>query len=371
MVRLFDLLAEQAPLQGALYEAARRVIDSGQYILGPEVSALEAELAQALGVTPEQVVAVSSGTDALILSLRALGVGPGDDVIVPAFSFIATASAVLWVGARPVFADIDARTMTISVEDVAARMTHKTKAVIAAHLFGYPADMTGLMALCQAHGWALVEDVAQALGARWQDAPLGTLGDAGALSFFPTKHLGALGDAGALIIKDPQRAALARRLRNHGDEGQYTHTDLGMNARMSALQAALLRVKLTRLPAVNEQRRALADRYEVALKGLEGLTLPAADPPNGLSMPYPYVVRVAQRAELQKHLARLGVESKVYYPHTLPSQPIFLQHLPLKPDPWPQAQAASEQALAIPLSQGPDGRACGQVITAMRDFLSA
>ncbi len=375
MVRLFDPLAEHAEIQAALHDAARRVIDSGQYTFGAEVEAFEADLAQYLGLEAQSVVALGSGTDALLLALRAAGVGPGDEVIVPAFSFIATASVVLWVGARPVFADIDPQTLSVCAEDAASLVTPKTRALIVAHLFGHPADLTHLQTLCESHKIALIEDAAQALGAKWRGQPVGTVGDMGALSFFPTKHLGALGDAGALLVRDPERAAQVRRLRNHGDAGHYNHTTLGLNGRMSAIQAAMLRTKLAFLSQANDRRRAIAARYNAAFASLSAslssdLDLPGDDPPEGgLSVPQPYVVRSSQRDGLARHLLRLGIETKVYYPRPLPVQPVFAGCVG-DGHSWPHAFAACDRVLALPMYSALDPRACAQVITAVRDFFT-
>lgn len=380
MVRLFDPQAEHAEIQAALHDAARRVIDSGQYTSGEEVEAFEAELARYLGVAAHSVVALGSGTDALLLALRAAGVGPGDEVIVPAFSFIATASAVLWVGARPVFADIDPQTLSVCAQDAARRITPRTRALVVAHLFGHPADLTALQSLCEQQHIALVEDAAQALGVRWQGRPVGTVGEMGALSFFPTKHLGALGDAGALVVRDSEQAALVRRLRNHGDAGHYTHTSLGLNGRMSAIQAAMLRTKLAYLPQANERRRAIAARYNAAFASLSvDLELPSEDPlEGGLSVPQPYVVRTSQRDALARHLLRLGIETKVYYPRPLPVQPVFASGEgdtvnavnEVNAVMWPHAFAACDRVLALPMYSALDPRACAQVITAVRDFFT-
>jgi dTDP-4-amino-4,6-dideoxygalactose transaminase len=339
----FDLTRQYATLEPEVEAALRRVLRRGRFILGSEGEALEAECATALGV--EHAVAVGSGSDALRLVLLALGIGPGDEVVTPAFSFVASATAVLQVGARPVFADVDPLTLTLGPDQAAAALGPRTRAIIAVHLYGLPAAMGALGALAEARGLALVEDAAQAFGATWQGRVVGGLGTAGAFSFYPTKPLGAYGDAGLVVTRDGDLAARLRRGRNHGQIQKYDHVELGWNSRLDELQAAILRVKLRYAAEWTETRRRIAARYTAALAGCP-VVLPA-ETPDVRHVFHQYTLRTPRRDALAKHLAAAGIGTACHYPQPIPSQPLFRQ-LDSQPAAFPVAERAAQEVLSLP-----------------------
>ena len=298
-----------------LQAAAKRVLESGWYVLGPELEAFEAELAAYHDVP--HAVGVASGTDAIELALRALGIGPGDEVITVAYTAVATVCAIERAGALPVLVDVDETTFTMDPRAAAAAVGPRTRAIVPVHLYGHPADVDSLGALATRHGLALVEDCAQAHGARWRGRRVGTFGELGAFSFYPTKNLGACGDAGAVITADPQLATRLRELRNYGQRERHLHVGPGHNSRLDELQAALLRVKLSRLDALNGERRRLAAEYS---RRLATVRTPAAHP-EAEHVYHLYVVRHARRDGLRQHLARAGVETAVHYPRAVHQQP--------------------------------------------------
>jgi dTDP-4-amino-4,6-dideoxygalactose transaminase len=307
-----DLVAQNAPLAGELAAAAARVVAHGQMILGPEVAELEAALAARLGV-PE-VVAVSNGTDALVLALRLHGIGPGDEVITVAHSFLATANAIALVGARPVFADVDDTTMCMDPAAAARAVTSRTRAIIPVHLNGYPCDPAPIAQLAGAHGLAVVEDAAQALGSRRDGRAAGTASGLGAFSLHPLKVLGALGDAGFLTAGDAATAARLRQARNHGLVDRDRAESVGPNARLDTIQAAFLLVKLARLDGWLAARRAHAAAYRAALAGV--VRLPPELPPgdgNALNE-QAFVIRHPERDRLREALAARGIDAKIHYP---------------------------------------------------------
>src|SRR5688572_8836641 len=266
MIPFLDLRRQHAALKPELMGALERVVDGSQFILGGEGRALEAEVAAVCGVS--HAVGVGSGTDALRLALTALGIGSGDEVITPAFSFVASATTIMMAGATPVFADIDPDTCNVDVRAVERAITPRTRAIMPVHLYGAPAPVDELAALARARGIAIVEDAAQAIGATLQGRPIGSWGDAACLSFYPTKNLGACGDAGMVVTGRADVAERLRRLRHHGDGGRYRHVELGYCSRLDEMQAALLRVKLRRLDGWTEARRRIAARYREGLAGL-------------------------------------------------------------------------------------------------------
>ena len=334
-VPLRDVAAETAELRPALDQAWSRVLDSGQFIGGPELEAFERELAAAAGCA--HVVGVSSGTDALLVALMALGVAPGDEVITTPFTFFATAGAIARLGARPVFADIDPTTFNLDPEKAAAAVTPRTRAILPVHLFGLPAAVAELAAL----NLPVLEDAAQSLGA----APV--LGDAAAVSFFPTKNLGALGDAGAVLTDDPDLADRLALLRNHGARPKYHHVALGGNFRLDAIQAACLRAKLPHLAAWTATRRAAAARYR-DLFTAAGLSHTVALPPHGPGHVYHhFVLRTPHRDALRAHLTAAGIATEIYYPTPLHLQPCFAD-LGQGPGSLPHAEQAAAEVLAIP-----------------------
>ncbi len=349
-IPLLDLQPGLRALRSEIDAALRRVLDSGTFIGGPEVSAFERELAEYLGVA--ECVSLNSGTDALVLGLRALGVGPGHEVIVPAFGFFASAEAVSAVGARPVFADIDPRTFNIDPASAARRVTCHTRAIIPVHLFGQAAPLGPLLELAEQHGLMLLEDVAQALGGSYAGRKLGSFGHAAALSFFPSKNLGALGDGGVLATSSAEVADLCRQLRQHGSRkrgaDQHVHERIGHNSRLDALQAAVLRVRLPRLDDALAGRREAAARYDELLAGLPALHVPWREPRATHSF-HQYTIQLpaASRGRVQEQLAERGIETRVYYPAPLHRAPVYRQaHAELH---LPHAEAACGTVLSLPI----------------------
>jgi dTDP-4-amino-4,6-dideoxygalactose transaminase len=350
-VPLLDLQAQYRPLRGDILAAIERVCDSQRFIMGPEITALEDEMARLLGV--RHAIAVSSGTDALLLALMALGVKAGDEVITPVYSFFATAGAVARLGARPVFVDIDEATFNIDTAQAIAAITPRTKAIIPVHLFGLSADMDPLIeAASRANipGIPIVEDAAQAIGSTYKSRPVGSLGAFGCFSFFPSKNLGAFGDAGLLTATDDGLAKRARLLRTHGMEPRYYHHLVGANFRMDALQAAILRVKAPHLDEWTEGRRANAARYRTLFRHaglLDGVTLPP-DPADRRHIYNQFVIRAANRDGLKAHLDERGIGTEIYYPVPFHLQPCFADLGHRRGD-FPKAERAAGESLALPI----------------------
>lgn len=347
---------EYAELRQEIEAALLEVGASGSYILGPTVERFEAAVADYLGVA--HAVGVGSGTDALLLALEALGVGPGDEVITSPFTFFATAGAVVHAGATPVFADILPDTFDLDPDAAEAAVTPRTVALLPVHLFGQMADMPRLRAVAERHGLAVVEDAAQAIGA-WQEGPdgrvgAGAAGNVGCFSFYPTKNLGGLGDGGLVTTDDPELAERVRRLRVHGRAGSgYRHLEVGYNSRLDALQAAVLRVKLGRLEAWTERRRSHAAAYDRVLAGVGeevGVRPPAVRPGNRHVF-HQYTVRCADRAATAAVLDAHGIGHAVYYPVPLHRQEA-LGHLEYGEGDFPEAERAAREALSVPVFPG-------------------
>jgi dTDP-4-amino-4,6-dideoxygalactose transaminase len=349
-VPLCDLGAQYRDLQPQVLAALTRVLASGQVILGPEVAALEAEVAAYCGV--QHAVGCASGTDALSLALCALGLGPGDEVILPPFTFFASAGCVCRLGARPVFVDIDPVTYNLDPVEVARKVTPRTRAVMAVHLYGQCADVDALAEIAAVHRVALVEDAAQAIGAEFQGKRAGNLGTVGCFSFYPSKNLGAYGDAGMVVTNDPDLAARLACLRVHGMEPKYFHKHLGWNARLDALQAAVLRVKLPHLERWVEGRQAAAKRYDELIDdhGLAGLLGRPATAPQRRHVFNQYVVRVGDglRDALVRHLKGDGIGCEIYYPVPLHRQEC-LAYLGYREGDFPVSEEASRVVLALPM----------------------
>jgi dTDP-4-amino-4,6-dideoxygalactose transaminase len=341
MIPFLDLRRQHAALREPLMAAAARVLDSAAFILGEEGKALERELAARAGV--RHAVGVGSGTDALWLALAAVGVRPGDEVITPAFSFVASASTIVMAGATPVFVDIEPATFALDLDAVARAITPRTRAIVPVHLFGHPAPMEALASLARAHGVAIVEDAAQAVGATYAGRGTGSWGDAACLSFYPTKNLGACGDGGMILTDRDDVAERLRRLRHHGDGGRYRHLELGYCSRLDELQAALLRVKLAHLDAWIAARRRIAARYDRGLAGT-GVACPVERPP-ARHVYHVYTVRHPQRDALVKVLADLGVGTSVHYPIPVPGQPMFGDDAERR---WPEAWRAAREVASLP-----------------------
>jgi len=347
-VPLLDLQAQYRPLRDEILAAIERVCDSQRFIMGPEITALEDEMARMLGV--RHAIAVSSGTDSLLLALMALDIRPGDEVITSTYSFFATAGAVARLGARPVLVDIDDTTFNLVPEHVEAAITPRTKAVIPVHLFGLAADMDPLLDIASRRRIALVEDAAQAIGATYKSRLLGGLGAFGCFSFFPSKNLGAFGDAGLLTTNDDGLGKRARLLRTHGMEPRYYHHVVGANFRMDALQAAVLRVKAPHLASWTEGRRANAQRYRTLFRDaglLDRVTLPV-EPADRRHIFNQFVIRSADRDGLKKHLEERGIGTEIYYPVPFHLQPCF-SYLGHRRGDFPQAERAASDSLALPI----------------------
>ena len=358
-----DLKAAYHRLQAEIDAAVARVLAGGWYILGPEVSAFETEFAAYLGV--EHAVGVASGTDAVLLALRALGVGPGDEVITVAHTAVATVAAIELAGATPRFVDISPDTYTLDPAQLAAAITPRTRAVIPVHLYGAPADMDAILAVARAHGLLVVEDCAQAHGARYRGQMVGTLGDAAAFSFYPTKNLAALGDGGAVATNRPEVADRLRLLRQYGWRERYVSDVAGHNSRLDELQAAILRVRLRHLDAENEARRRLAARYDAALAGLP-ITLPIARPED-CPVYHLYVIRTAARDALAEHLRVQGIGTGVHYPVAVHRQPAYA-HLGYGPGSLPATEAAAAEVLSLPMYPDLTEAAVDGVAGAIREY---
>ena len=347
-VPLLDLQAQYASIRPDVLDAITRVCETQQFIMGPEVSALETELASSIGVA--HAIGVSSGTDALLVALMALDIGPGDEVIVPTFSFFATAGCVSRVGATPVFVDVDPDTLMMQADGVEAAITARTRAIIPVHLYGLCADMDPLLAVAAARGLHVIEDAAQAIGATYKGRQAGAIGTIGCFSFFPSKNLGAYGDAGLVTTNDAALADRIRRLRNHGAEPKYYHHEIGGNFRLDALQAAVLRVKLPHLASWSDRRRANAATYDdlFARGGLtRAVRLPHV-PPERTHIYHQYVIRVPNRDRVRRDLADRGVGTEVYYPVPFHRQQCFAA-LPRRGWEFPHADAAAREVLALPI----------------------
>ena len=347
-VPLLDLEVQYRPLRDEILAAITRVCDSQRFIMGPEIESLERELCAQLGVP--HAIAVSSGTDALLLALMALGIKAGDEVVTTTFSFFATAGAIVRVGATPVLVDIDPATFNIDPAQAAAAITPRTKAIMPVHLFGLSADMDPITDAAARAGIPVVEDAAQAIGSTYKSRPLGAIGAVGCFSFFPSKNLGAFGDAGLLTTTDPALAERARLLRTHGMRPKYYHHLVGANFRMDALQAAVLRVKAPHLARWSEGRRANAARYRSLFHaaGLDAAVTLPMEPADRAHIFNQFVIRTPERDALKRHLDQQGIGNEIYYPVPFHLQPCFAS-LGHRPGDFPHAERAARECLAIPI----------------------
>ncbi len=372
-----DLAQQYATIEAEVSDAVLGVLASGRYIGGPLVEGFEQQFAAYIGVS--ECVACNSGTDALYLALRALKIGSGDEVITTPFTFFATAEVISAVGATPVFVDIDARTFNLDVEQVAAAITDKTKAIIPVHLFGQPEDMTAVTALAQSHQLVVIEDCAQATGAEWAGQKVGSIGHIGCFSFYPTKNLGACGDGGAITTNDPTLAATIRMLRQHGEQAQYLHKEIGINSRLDALQAAILQIKLRYLDTWNDQRRAIATRYHQFLSHIPGIVTPQ-ELAGGQAVWNQYTIRVCKgnqrragtelsyRDWARSQLQERGVSSTIYYPRPLHLQPVY-QGLGYQLGSLPVSEQACNEVLSLPMFPELSTSQQDQVIYSLKDCL--
>ena len=338
------------------------LFECSAFSAGPFVKAFEDDIAAYLGV--KHAIAVNSGTSALHLATLAADIGPGDEVLVPSHTFIATLWGLLYVGATPVLCDVDADTATIDVADARRRVTPRTKAIIPVHLYGQPADMKGVLQLAERFDLKVIEDNAQAIGARWNNRHLGTIGELGCFSFYPGKNLGAAGEGGLVVTNDEELAARVRCLSNHGQRERYVHTDIGFNYRMDGVQGAILSRKLRRLDAWTERRRQLARRFQAGLAGLP-LELPVVR--FGDHVWHLFVVRTPRRKELREHLARANIETGLHYPIPCHRQPC-LQHLEMDRNSYPQSDLWTRELLSLPLFYGMTDAQADRVINSIHEF---
>jgi len=343
-VPFVDLQAEYIALKTELDAAANRVLASGWYILGQEVRAFEQEFAAYLGVA--HAVGVASGTDAVLLACRSLEIGHGDEVITVAHTAVATVTAIELSGARPVLVDIEPQTYTMDVGQVEAAINPRTKAIMPVHLYGHPAEMDTILALARRHNLLVIEDCAQAHGARYKGRMVGSMGDAAAFSFYPTKNLGAIGDGGAVVTNNPAVAERLTVLRQYGWQQRYISDIAGYNSRLDELQAAFLRVKLGHLAAFNAARRRLASLYQEHLAGLP-LTLPTTQP-ECKSVFHLYVIQTDQRNALQEHLTAQGIGTAIQYPIPVHSQPAY-HHLGYASGSLPVTERVCGRILSLPM----------------------
>ncbi len=342
-VHMLELKQEWNILQAEIRKAVDQVLVGGRYINGPEVSQLEQRMCEQFGAS--HAVAVSSGTDALLCSMMALEIGAGDEVIIPSFTFFATAGAVHRLGATPVFVDIDPQTFTMDPQAVEAAVTDKTRAIIAVQLFGQCADMDAINAIAQKHGLTVIEDAAQAIGAKYKDRFAGTLGTFACFSFYPTKNLGGFGEGGMIFGNDEKLATLARQLRNHGESQRYVHERVGGNFRLDTMKAAILLVKLRYLDRFTQRRREIAAQYNSLLAETPVITPKVPD--DQVSVYHQYSMLVDRRDALSAHLREQGIDSGVYYPIGLHLQKCF-SSLGYKPGSLPVTEQTCEKILSLP-----------------------
>ncbi len=364
-IPLLDLVAQYQEIKPEIDSAIQRVLDSGWFILGDEVISFEEEVSDYLGT--QFSIGVASGTDALILSLRSLNIGPGDEVILPAYTFFATIGAVIHAGASPVLVDIDPMTYCLDTEQVRDAITPKTKAVIPVHLYGHPADMDPLLSLAHKYDLKIIEDNAQAFGAEYDGRKTGSMGDIACLSFFPSKNLGGYGDGGMIVTNSEEISDRIRQLRAHGWKRKYFPEILGYNSRLDALQAAILKVKLKYIDDWNLQRRNIARRYTAELSGIPGLQIPS-EKTWAKHVYHLYIIQSNKRDLINKKLDEAGIATGIYYP-----QPIHLAEPCLeygyKPGDFPISERSSLETLAIPLYPGLGDDNIYQIITNIKGLL--
>ncbi|AFY41222.1 DegT/DnrJ/EryC1/StrS aminotransferase family protein [Nostoc sp. PCC 7107] len=374
-VPAFDIKQQYITIEAEVSAAVLEVLSSGCYIGGPIIESFEQQFAVYHGVT--NCIACNSGTDALYLALRALEIGAGDEVITTPFTFIATAEVISAVGAKPVFVDIDINTFNLDLRQIAAAVTPKTKAIIPVHLFGQPVDMTELMAIAQIHNLAVIEDCAQSTGASWDYQKVGSIGQIGCFSFYPTKNLGGCGDGGAITTNNPELAAKMRVIKEHGQRNRYYYEEVGVNSRLDAIQAAILQIKLRYLDNWNQQRQAIASYYQQFLSQLPGIVVPE-ELPDGESVWNQFTIRVvsesrngasaSRRDWVKNQLQERGINSMVYYPYPLHLQPVY-QHLGYQSGQLPVAEQTCHEVLSLPMFPELTTQQQDQVIYALKDCL--
>ena len=361
----FDLSDQYAAVGAEIRTAIERVLSSQQFVLGREGAAFEEEIAVLCGVA--HGVGVASGTDALILALRACGVQAGDEVLLPTYTFVATGSAVSALGAKPVFVDIRPETYNLDPSELERRITSRTRAIIAVHLYGLAADMDPILAFAKSRKLPLIEDCAQAIGALYKSRRAGSFGDAACFSFYPTKNLGAYGDAGMVVSNSAELAAHLGTLRNHGQTAKYRSSEPGWNSRLDEMQAAVLRVKLRHLAEWQGTRRSHAAEYTHLLQQVPGIMPPHE--PEGLEHVYhQYTIRTEQRDALQRHLAARRIGTTVYYPYPLHLQPLYA-HVGHRAGDFPHAERAAQEVLSLPMYPELRKDQIAHVVEAIAEFM--
>lgn len=365
MIPMVDLKAQHLSLREEINAGIQNVMESGQFLFGPNVAAFEREAAEYLGT--RHAVACASGTDALTLSLRALGIGEGDEVITTALTFYATAEAICLAGARPVFADIDPHTYNIDPAEVERLITPSTRAILPVHLYGQPAAMDELKAIASRYGVYLIEDCAQSFGASYKGRLTGSLGDAGCFSFFPSKNLGAYGDGGLISTNDDALVEQLRALCNHGSFERHRHQLIGYNSRLDEIQAVVLRAKLPHIDQYNAARRERAKRYSAALRELPGVITPAEDPA-GVHVYHQYTLLVPNREHMAEALGSQGVASAIHYPAPVHRQPVFAETCAGVS--LPNAEHVARHCLSLPMYPDLTEEQAEKVIAAASEALA-
>lgn len=369
-----DLVQQYTSIEAEVSEAVLKVLASGGYIGGSLIEGFEQQFAAYVGVS--ECVACHSGTDALYLALRALGIGDGDQVITVPFTFFATTEVISAVGATPVFVDIDAATFNLDVQQLVSAITDKTKAIMPVHLFGQPVDMTAVMEIAHAHNLVVIEDCAQSTGAVWAGQRVGSIGHVGCFSFYPTKNLGACGDGGAVTTNDSAIAAKIRMLKEHGSKQRYLHQEIGINSRLDALQAAILQIKLRYLDTWNQQRCAIAHRYHEFLSHIPTVVTPQ-ELAEGMGVWNQYTIRLqvseqqdgSYRDTIRKTLQQRGIGTMVYYPLPVHLQPVY-QNLGYQQGQLPVSEQACHEVLSLPMFPELSTEQQQQVIYTLKDCLS-
>lgn len=365
MISLVDLTAQYHSIKKEIDAAVLSTLESGHFILGPQVVKFEASVATYLGV--KHAIGLASGTDALVIALRALNIGEGDEVIIPAYTFFATAGTVMSVGAKPVIVDVDPQSYQIDVSKIEAAITSKTKAIIPVHLYGHPAEMNPILEIARKRGLKVIEDNAQGYGAEYLGRKTGAMGEVGCLSFFPTKNLGAYGDGGMVVTNDDALAEHMRMLRAHGWKKKYYSEMVGYNSRLDAIQAAILQAKFPHLDEWNEKRRELSKRYNEHFEPL-GIVIPV-EREWARHVYHLYIIRSTKREALQAYLKEKGIASEVYYPLP-PHLSVPCRKYGYKEGDFPHAEKAAKETLALPLYPELTLEQQDEVIAAIKEFVS-
>lgn len=362
MIPLVDLKTEYENLKNELNRAIQEVIESSSFILGPKGEKLEEKISQYVGAA--HALGVANGTDALLLSLEALNIGRGDEVITTPFTFFSTAEVIARVGATPVFIDIDPQTFNMNPDLLETAITEKTKAIIVVHLFGQPADMDAILNISRKHNLRVIEDACQSIGASFRGEKVGAFGDAGCFSFFPSKNLGAYGDGGMIVTNNDDLYRKLKLLRNHGSSDRYIHTHIGLNSRLDEMQAAILAVKFERLDEWNNRRRELAEKYSAELAGYVQVPVEADDRKH---VYHQYCIETIQREPLAHHLEQKEIATGVYYPIPLHLQQVF-SHLGYKNGQFPISEGCSKSILALPINPMMTPEQQNYIISAIKEF---